>query len=223
MLAAELKCRSRMHYFLADRQARAIDPEARALLLDAQGFVTRPRRPICWSIAPARGWSRCRRAKSCTASACRWRRSLPAGRLDRRQRDLAPEDVAKADEVLLTSTSICVLPVTRFNKLPIGDGRPGRVFSRLLAAWSQSVGFDIAARRCNIALGMSPRYAQFLVFGWHVPEPAKGVVSPAATPFAALRDVPPSRSGTCHPLAQGRATLSLRDVPPSRYGTCHPF
>jgi branched-chain amino acid aminotransferase len=35
-----LKCRSRMHYHLADKRASAVDPQARALLLDAQGFVT---------------------------------------------------------------------------------------------------------------------------------------------------------------------------------------
>ena len=37
---AGLKCRSRMHYYLADKRAAALDPQARALLLDAQGFVT---------------------------------------------------------------------------------------------------------------------------------------------------------------------------------------
>src|ERR1700722_12845476 len=37
---AELKCRSRMHYYLAERQAAEISPGARALLVDAEGFVT---------------------------------------------------------------------------------------------------------------------------------------------------------------------------------------
>ncbi|HEX5444675.1 MAG TPA: aminotransferase class IV, partial [Pirellulales bacterium] len=36
----QIKCRSRMHYYLADRQARAVDPEAVALLLDLQGYIT---------------------------------------------------------------------------------------------------------------------------------------------------------------------------------------
>ena len=36
---AELKCRSRMHYYLADRSAQRADPAARALLLDAEGYV----------------------------------------------------------------------------------------------------------------------------------------------------------------------------------------
>ncbi len=52
--------------------------------------------------------------------------------------------MAAADEVLLTSTSMCVLPVTRFNGRPIGAGRPGKVFGDLLAAWSRLAGVDIA-------------------------------------------------------------------------------
>ena len=35
-----LKCRSRMHYYLADREAAAAEPQARALLLDADGRVS---------------------------------------------------------------------------------------------------------------------------------------------------------------------------------------
>src|SRR5690606_15089688 len=35
-----LKCRSRMHYYLADREAAARFPGARALMLDAGGFAT---------------------------------------------------------------------------------------------------------------------------------------------------------------------------------------
>src|SRR5262249_7168562 len=35
-----LKCRSRMHSYLADKQARQIEPGARALLLDERGYVT---------------------------------------------------------------------------------------------------------------------------------------------------------------------------------------
>jgi branched-subunit amino acid aminotransferase/4-amino-4-deoxychorismate lyase len=36
----ELKCRSRVHYFLADQQANARYPGARALMLDEHGFAT---------------------------------------------------------------------------------------------------------------------------------------------------------------------------------------
>ena len=64
-------------------------------------------------------------------------------------RDLSIADVAGADEVMLCSTSPCVWPCTRFNGRPIGNGRPGDVARRLLAAWSELVGVEIAeqARR----------------------------------------------------------------------------
>jgi len=36
----ELKCRSRMHYYLADRKAAAGEPGARAMFTDTEGFLT---------------------------------------------------------------------------------------------------------------------------------------------------------------------------------------
>ena len=45
---------------------------------------------------------------------------------------------------LLGSTPLCLLPVARLDGRPIGDGEPGDVFRRLLAAWGEKVGLDIA-------------------------------------------------------------------------------
>ena len=45
-----------------------------------------------------------------------------------------------------TSTTICMTPSTRFNFNPIGDGQVGPVYKRILAAWSEEVGVDIAAQ-----------------------------------------------------------------------------
>ena len=65
------------------------------------------------------------------------------------RRRLAPEELQQADEVMLASTSVCVLPVVECDGRPIGDGVPGPLFKRLLTAWSEMVGVDIAeqARR----------------------------------------------------------------------------
>jgi branched-chain amino acid aminotransferase len=38
------------------------------------------------------------------------------------------------------------MPATRINGQPIGDGKPGPVHRRLLAAWSEEVGLDIGAQ-----------------------------------------------------------------------------
>jgi branched-chain amino acid aminotransferase len=45
---------------------------------------------------------------------------------------LAPEALAAAEEVFLTSTSCGLFPVTRLDGVPIGDGAPGPVAARLL-------------------------------------------------------------------------------------------
>lgn len=59
------------------------------------------------------------------------------------EEELQPYDVYTADEVFFSSTSWCVLPVTRVDRRPIGDGRPGPITEQLLAAWSENVEVDI--------------------------------------------------------------------------------
>jgi branched-subunit amino acid aminotransferase/4-amino-4-deoxychorismate lyase len=147
-----LKCRSRMHYYLADQRARLIDPGARALLLDEHGCVTETatanlllvRRdegivsPPLADVLP--GISR--------AMVLALARQLG---LDTHERRLTPEDVAGADEVLLTSTPSCLLPVTHFEGKPVGAGQPGEVYRQLLSAWSKAVDVDISVQAARYA------------------------------------------------------------------------
>ena len=52
-------------------------------------------------------------------------------------------DAANADEMFLTSTSLCIAGVRRFNGAMIGDGRaPGPVTKRLIDAYIAEVGCD---------------------------------------------------------------------------------
>ena len=68
-------------------------------------------------------------------------------------RPLTVDELRTADEAMLASTSICVLPIVECDGQPIGSGQPGPIYRRLLAAWSELVGVDIAeqARRFAIA------------------------------------------------------------------------
>jgi len=147
-----LKCRSRMHYYLADRRAAGRDPGARALLLDRQGFVTETSTANVLVFRSAEGLisppaEKILRGIS-LAVLVELARELGIPTV---YRDLTPPEVASADEVLLTSTPVCLLPVTRLDGRPIGDGRPGEVFRRLLAAWSGLVGLDIAGQAKSFA------------------------------------------------------------------------
>lgn len=47
------------------------------------------------------------------------------------------------DELWLTGTPFCMLPVVSLDGQPIGDGKPGPVYRETLAKWSALVGVDI--------------------------------------------------------------------------------
>jgi branched-chain amino acid aminotransferase len=54
-----------------------------------------------------------------------------------RQETLFEEDLASADEAFFTSSTKEIVPVVAVDALTIGDGRPGRVTKRLLAAFRE--------------------------------------------------------------------------------------
>jgi branched-chain amino acid aminotransferase len=53
--------------------------------------------------------------------------------------------------VLLSATSVCTLPVVKLDGRPIGSGRPGPMFARLMRAWSEMVGLDIVEQARQFA------------------------------------------------------------------------
>ena len=54
-------------------------------------------------------------------------------------RRVAREEVFAADELLLSSATKEVLPVTRLDGRPVGSGRPGPVGARLHAAYQRAI------------------------------------------------------------------------------------
>jgi branched-chain amino acid aminotransferase len=153
------KVRSRLHYHLADRQAQAAEPAARAVLAHADGRISETSTanvaivaggsivtPPATDALPGVSLRHARRLAAATGT--RWE-----------ERSLTLADLARADEILLTSTPSCILPATRLDGLPVGTGRPGPVFQRLLVAWSADVGLDIAAQAREHAAGGLAQHA----------------------------------------------------------------
>ena len=59
------------------------------------------------------------------------------------ERDLDLFDAYTADEAFLTSTSLCICPISKFNGTAIGQGIvPGPVTQRLISAFSDVAGMD---------------------------------------------------------------------------------
>lgn len=64
-----------------------------------------------------------------------------------READLAPFDIATADEAFITSTSLCMCPVRAFNGEPVAEpALPGPVTRRLMDAFAEEVGHDFVAQ-----------------------------------------------------------------------------
>lgn len=147
----ELKCRSRMHYYLADRQARAHDPHARAILLDQEGFVGEASTANLVIYRGGEGLLTPLYSKVLPGVTVSVVEELAANLgIPFRQQDITLDELKSADEVWLTSTSVCVLPVVRCDGAPIAAGTPGPIYRQMLAAWSDMVGIDVAgqARLC---------------------------------------------------------------------------
>ena len=149
----ELKCRSRMHYYLADREAARRDAGARALLLDQRGFVAEASTANVVAYFHDRGLVTPRRngVLPGVSQQALFELADELG-LAHSEADVLPEELAAAAEMFLTSSSICLQPVTTQDGQPIGDGRPGPVYRRLLAAWSARVGVDVATQAQRFAV-----------------------------------------------------------------------
>ena len=152
VISPTIKHRSRLHWHLADREAKRVDPVAMAVLEDHEGYLTETATGnLCLVdsetiVSPANhvleGISR-----SCLDELAA---SLPMTFAQRGR--ITADDLANADEALLTSTPTCLLPVTKFNGQPIGSGQPGPIFRKLIDAWSQAVGLDIVEQMQRGAL-----------------------------------------------------------------------
>ena len=143
----QLKCRSRMHYFLADQQARQRQPNARALLLDQQGHVAEASTANILIYEEGRGLTSPRLEYILPGISLTVVSTL-ADSLDIpfHYGDITPDRLKHADEVLLCSTSPCIWPVTECDGKQIGTLSHDTVTARLQRAWSKSVGIDLVAQ-----------------------------------------------------------------------------
>lgn len=149
----ELKCRSRMHYFLADQQARGQDPTARAILLDERGYVCEASTANIVMFMAAEGLVSPPRTQILLGISLMTLMELATAlNIPIVERDIDPEELSSANELLLTSTSVCLLPVARVNGRPLGTGCVGPTYKRLLTAWCQLVGLNIAEQACRFSM-----------------------------------------------------------------------
>lgn len=145
-LDARIKNRSRMAYTLAEAEVKLVDPQAQSILLDIHGNVAENKGGNFFIYAD--GVLKTPHARSALAGVSRATVLELATQLGipTEVTDFQPYDIYTADEAFFTSTPYCIMPATKFNGLPVGDGKVGPIAKRLLQAWSESVGVDIVAQ-----------------------------------------------------------------------------
>ena len=136
------KNRSRIHYALADLEARRVDPKAWALLMDDDGFIAEGvganffivRDGELVSPEPRNILLGVTRAVVI---------ELAAGRgIPFRETNIGQYEAIMADEAFFTTTPYVIVPVRAVSGRRVGDGVPGPVTARLMEAFKDLVGLD---------------------------------------------------------------------------------
>ena len=147
LLDAKIKNRSRMHYMVANLQVSLMeDPAALALLLDPDGFIAEGTGANFFIVRD--GVLLTPEGRNILRGITRQHTMDLARRLgiEVREQNLELYDAHHADEAFFTSTGYTMIPCTKLNGIPIGDGKVGPMFRRLIDAWNRDVGVDIIAQ-----------------------------------------------------------------------------
>ncbi len=145
-LNPKIKSRNRLHWYLADRKAQEIDADASALLLDLQGHLTETSTGNFFIVRENTILTPRSEATLGGISRMVVRDIAQFLGVSYEEQDITLADALSADEVFTSSTGYCVLPVTKIDGQPIGNGQPGALYQRILETWSMMAGLDIAAQ-----------------------------------------------------------------------------
>ena len=146
LIDPKIKNRSRIYYQMANIQAGKVDKNAMALLTDEDGFLTEGTGANVFLVKGGELFTPEPRniLRGVTRGAVM---DLAADlQVPVHEKDLEPYDMVTANEAFFTSTSMFLLPITKFNGLPVGDGNVGPMAKSLIAAFSDTVGVDIVAQ-----------------------------------------------------------------------------
>lgn len=137
------KNRSRLPHFLSKLDAKRINSDAFAFMLDIEGFISEGTGANMFFImddviyTPA--------SRNILVGESRNYVIKLAKKLGYNvvEKDITLYEAYCAEEAFWTTSSYCLLPMTEIDGRIIGDGTPGKYSKELLKAWSREVGVDI--------------------------------------------------------------------------------
>ena len=151
VMEPKVKHHSRANFVLAELEARAVDPAAMPILLDTEGNVSEG---IGYNVFIVRDGAIMTAPDDVILQGVSRKTIIEVAQgldLPVVEERFQPYDVYNADEVFFSGTSPRIYPVGMVDFRPIGDGAPGPVTRRLLAAHSELVGVDIVDQALHYA------------------------------------------------------------------------
>jgi branched-subunit amino acid aminotransferase/4-amino-4-deoxychorismate lyase len=148
---SHLKCRSRMHYYLADQEARSKQSESRALLLDQHDNIAEASTANLLIYIKDTGFVSPRKENILSGISLSVLENLAAQLgVNFQYADFSVADLMEADEVMLCSTSPSVWAVRECNGQACGAGADGEMVLALQRGFSDLVGIDIVAQAAEL-------------------------------------------------------------------------
>ena len=153
-LSSKIKNRNRLHMWIGEQELHELDPDVVALYLDIDG-----------NIAETGGSNfviyRDGKVISPQKKNILWGMSLTVLEeillemdVPFVEEDIQTYDVVNADEAWMPSTPYCLGPVVRINGVPIGEGKPGPMWRKVLQRWSERVDKDIYQEMVGASQGV---------------------------------------------------------------------
>jgi branched-chain amino acid aminotransferase len=138
-----VKSHNYLNLVMAEREVQARHPEAWAVLLDVNGNLCEGLGSNIFLVRDGRLLTPKERYVLAGVSRRTVIELAQAEGIPVEEADLDLYDASTADEIFLTSTSLCLCGVRSLNGAPVGDGRtPGPLTRRLTEAYAELVGCD---------------------------------------------------------------------------------
>jgi branched-chain amino acid aminotransferase len=142
-----------MNFVLADLEANDVDPNSWPAILDLDGNIAEGIGFNIWIVTD--GVLKSPDDKTMLQGISRKNILELARQLDIPvvTENIQLYDVYNADEVFISVTSPCILPVSKIDSRPLDGNYPGPIANRLLSAWSEKIGIDIIGQcKAQVAL-----------------------------------------------------------------------
>ena len=146
-MSPRAKTHNYLNLVLGDLEAQGVEPGSWAVLLDENGNLTEGRGSNIFlvkdgQLSTPRGQFVLEGITRNTVLGLAAGLDIPAA-----EQDIDLFDAYTADEAFLTSTSLCICPVSSINGSQVADGQiPGPVTQRLMGAFSDIAGMDYVAQ-----------------------------------------------------------------------------